>query len=451
MVCKPLHFWLLIPFFLGVSINTLRGQSPYPVLTTQAKNSSQQASTNQYHEATLGTPRPLEPTYGLSELTLIGLRKNPDLLRAGYAISEAEGRAIQAGLYPNPILTGSFVELGDRLGTGGINTFPFFQQELVLPRKIRLRKAVANREVEKASLAKRFTRFAVITAIRREYFGVLAMQQRVEVLDKLARIAGQNYLTADKLKKAKQIGELELLQLRLARDRLQAQLDAARQKHLGVWRRFVTLIGEPYMPFTLVKGSLENPLPEYSFEAARQEMLARHPQIQIANVELSRAKTALRQAKAERIPNVTIGVGYTRQNQNKSDDWSLGFQIPLPILNANQGNIHAAWATTGRALEGIRATEYDLTRRLAEAISRYSAARRQLVRYRDFILPDAAKALRLSQAAFKGGQFPSSQVLQAERALAEANLEYLNFLEDAWKAASEISGLLLEEDWQLDT
>jgi cobalt-zinc-cadmium efflux system outer membrane protein len=40
-------------------------------------------------------------------------------------------------------------------------------------------------------------------------------------------------------------------------------------------------------------------------------------------------------------------------------------------------------------------------------------------------------------------------VLQAQRAVQEANLEYIRALADAWRAASEISGLLLEEHWPL--
>jgi cobalt-zinc-cadmium efflux system outer membrane protein len=38
-------------------------------------------------------------------------------------------------------------------------------------------------------------------------------------------------------------------------------------------------------------------------------------------------------------------------------------------------------------------------------------------------------------------------VLQAQRSVAEAKLEYVRSLGELWRSASEIAGLLLEEDW----
>jgi cobalt-zinc-cadmium efflux system outer membrane protein len=50
-------------------------------------------------------------------------------------------------------------------------------------------------------------------------------------------------------------------------------------------------------------------------------------------------------------------------------------------------------------------------------------------------------------AAFKGGQFEYPRVIQAQRAVAEARLELNKSLGEAWQAAAELSGLLLEEWW----
>ena len=43
--------------------------------------------------------------------------------------------------------------------------------------------------------------------------------------------------------------------------------------------------------------------------------------------------------------------------------------------------------------------------------------------------------------------FEYLRVIQAQRAVAEARLEYTRSLAEAWKAAAELSGLLLEESW----
>jgi cobalt-zinc-cadmium efflux system outer membrane protein len=53
----------------------------------------------------------------------------------------------------------------------------------------------------------------------------------------------------------------------------------------------------------------------------------------------------------------------------------------------------------------------------------------------------------MSLKAYQGGQFEYLRVLQAQRSVAEANLEYVRDLGNLWRSASEIAGLLLEEDW----
>ena len=67
--------------------------------------------------------------------------------------------------------------------------------------------------------------------------------------------------------------------------------------------------------------------------------------------------------------------------------------------------------------------------------------------YRTEIIPKAQETFTLSLAAFKGGQFEYLRVIQAQRALAEAKLEYNRALGDSWKGAAQLSGLLLEESW----
>lgn len=89
----------------------------------------------------------------------------------------------------------------------------------------------------------------------------------------------------------------------------------------------------------------------------------------------------------------------------------------------------------------------ELADRLAAALRDYSAARERSEQYRTKVLPLAREAYDISFAAYKGGQFEYLQVLQAQRVLAEANVEYVRALGEAWRAAGALSGLLLEELW----
>jgi cobalt-zinc-cadmium efflux system outer membrane protein len=404
---------------------------------------------------TLPPPRPVPqasiahpaPQFGLEELTRVGLERNPRLAQAAFSVDAARGRATQAGLYPNPTVSANFDELGDRQGPGGINTLPLVSQEIVTGGKLRLSRAAANKEVDQATLALMTQRYTLLANIRQAYFEVLTLQRRVEILGDLVKLAEQSVETSRKLLEAKLIARLDLLQLETELERLRAEEDGAKRELPGAYRRLAAVVGVAGLPIASVGGSLELPLPDYELERVVQFVLSIHPELQSARVGVERAELLLRRAQAEPIPNVTVGAGYVRQNQNRSDDWTINVSVPVPVWNRNQGNIRSAQAQVGEAVQEVGRVENDLTDRVATAFRDFAAARQRALRYRTSVLPRAEETYELSVKAFKGGQFEYLRVLEAQRALSQARLDYVRALGDSWRAASVISGLALEDQW----
>jgi len=391
-------------------------------------------------------PRPvvMSAALGLDDLIRLSLERNPALRQAGLDIDAAQGRAVQAGLYPNPTVGLNGDEIGKR---GGIQTLPLVTQEIITGGKLRISRAAAERQVDQAFLAQVRQRFTLFTAVRQGYFETLALQRRIEVLEELIRLADQAHEGAEKLLEAKQIAELDALPFQVERDRLRGELDAARHELAASRRRLAATVGVADLPPTPLLGSLEAPLPGYDFEPARTFVLEEHPEIRSARVGVTRAQLALRREEVEPIPNVTVGAGYQRNFNDNQNEAHYQVGVPLPLFNHNQGNIQAARAELARAAQEVDRVQNDVVGRLATALGQYDAARERADRYRTAILPNANKAYRLSLEAFRGGQFEYLRVIQAQRAAAEADLEYVRLLAEAWLAAAEISGLLLEECW----
>jgi cobalt-zinc-cadmium efflux system outer membrane protein len=203
------------------------------------------------------------------------------------------------------------------------------------------------------------------------------------------------------------------------------------------------------MTISEVVGSLDAPLQDYDLEQVRMYVLGIHPELRSAQIGVERAHLVLERAKVQPIPNITIGTGYTHQSQNRSDDFDLGFSLPIPVWNKNQGNIFAAQAEVHAAVNNVARVENDLVNRLATAFSAYVAARKRAERYQTAILPKARRTYELSLKAYQGGQFEYLRVLQAQRAVAEANLELVRSLGEMWASASKIAGLMLEDQWPL--
>ncbi|HBI44109.1 MAG TPA: hypothetical protein DDY78_14840 [Planctomycetales bacterium] len=385
-------------------------------------------------------PSPL----GLPDLIRISLERNPALAQAGLDVEAARGRALQAGLYPNPTIGVTGEEIGRR---GGIYTLPLISQEIVRGGKLGLSRAVAERQTDQTLLALQRQRYALFTTVRQGYFEVLASRRRIEVLTDLVGLADQSLVNARKLLEAKVIAELDVLQFEVERDRFRADLDAARNEEAASWRRLAAEVGAPDLPRAPLVNLLGDVLPDYGFDEARAFVLEEHPEVRSARVGVTRAQLALRRAEVEKVPNVTADVGYQRNVNDRENEAHFQVSLPVPLWNRNQGNILAAQADVGRSLQEVGRVQNDLSGRLAAAFGRYAAAKVRAERYRASVLPNAQKAYRLAQEAFKGGQFEYLRVLQAQRAAAEANLEYVRVQSEAWQAAGEIAGLLLKDCW----
>lgn len=383
----------------------------------------------------------------LDSLTDLGLQQNPALQRLSFSIEAERGRAVQAGLYPNPQFSVSGDNLGSRIGPGGQITAPFFSQEIVTVGKLRLSRAVIERQVDQATLDLMTQRYVLLATVRRGYFDVLAVQRRVEILDGLVRLSSKSVETAQRLVESKEIAELDLIQFRVERNRFRAERDAAERERTAVFRRMAANLGAPDLQITPLEDLLNLPDPAYDFEPAKSLVMSTHPQLRAAQIGVSRTQTALRLAEAQPIPNVTVGAGYVRDNIDRQDQWAFQVGLPLPIFNRNQGNIRAARAEISGANRQVAETSNDLIARLATSFGDYSAAKERVDQFRTDILPDARRAYELSLNAFQGGEFQYLRVLQAQRTLGEADLEYVRSLGEMWKAAADISGLLLEESW----
>lgn len=397
---------------------------------------------------TLPGPAPVAPpAVGLDELIQVGLAQNPRLSRSAFAIDTARGRALQAGLYPNPTVSATLDELGDRTGPGGVNTLPLVSQEIVTGGKLKLSRAAATKEVDQATLNLMAQRYGLMGNIRQAYFEVVTLQRRVEILGDLVKLAEKSAEQTQKLLDAKQVARLDLVQLEVELERLRAEEEATRRELPAAYRRLAAVVGVSKLPIASVTGTLDAPLPPYELERVQQVVLEVHPELQSARVGIEKAQLQLRRAEVEPIPNVTVGAGYVRQNQNRSNDWTIGVSVPIPAWNRNQGNIAAARAHVGQAVQEVGLVENELVERLATAFRDFYSARQRAERYRTSILPKAQETYELSVKAYKGGQFEYLRVLEAQRSVTQARLEAIRALGEAWKAAGVISGLTLEEQW----
>lgn len=393
-------------------------------------------------------PSPAPTPSDVNGLVQTALAANPKLAKANSLIEAARGRYVQAGLKPNPVFSFNADELGDRTGPMGLLS-PSLSQEFVLGGKLTLAQAVAAKEVDQATLDALAQRYAVVGQVRAAAYELAALRQRREVLGEVVGLAGKSVEQATRAEKNPNatLTRGDVLPLELDLERFKAEHDAVEKELPAAERRLAALVGDARLPVGPFATNLSAPLPEYELDVVRDAVMEYHPDARAAAVAVDRAQAAVRRAEAELIPNVTGSVGYVRQNQNLSNDWSVGVSVPLVTRNKNQGNIRAARADVMAATLDVTRVQNDLAERVATAFRKYAAAKVRAERYRDVILKKAEENYQFVKSQLDRGVVEYLKVLQAQRAVAEAKLEYNQALGEAWTAAAELSALVMEESF----
>lgn len=383
----------------------------------------------------------------LEALVALALEQNPRLAKVTFGVEAARGKAHQAGLYPNPLVALTWDELGDKTGRSGVNTLPLVTQDIVTAGKLKLSRAAAEREAEQVSWSVMAERYAMLGEIRTAYFDTLALQERVRLLCEVRRYGRDVTKTVRNLRDdAKQLADIDVLPVEAELFRYEADVESAQAEKAAAYKRLAALVGVNRMSIPKVAGSLgDYTLPDYDAESTPQYVLSVHPEIQMAQWGVEKAKFVVQRAKVEPIPNLTVSSGYVRQNQNRSDDYTLGVSASIPLWNKNQGNIRAAEAELCAAMQEVGRIENDLTDRVATALREFASARKRAAKYQS-VVNRAEKAQQIATEDERRNLSPL-MVLELQRSLRQARLEQLKSLGDAWKAAATISGLTIEDAW----
>lgn len=377
----------------------------------------------------------------LDELEQIALESNPTLVQAGMAVQAAEGRRLQAGLYPNP----SAEYIADEIGNDGSEGLMGggFSQEIVTRGKLRLGRAVAGHDVHMAQHGWEAQQRRVLNDVRAGYYEVLLAQKTVEVNEELVRIGNEGLQVAEKLRAEKEVSQADVLQARIEADMAKLNLQTSRNDQRAVWRRLAAVLGRPGMEPCPVAGDANANLPKLDWENTVAHISAQSPEIAQANVGVERARCDLALQYAERVPNFEVGSAVKFDTGSRYTVVDVAVSVPLMLFNRNQGNIAAAQAELVSAQKEVERVELDLRDRLAVTFKQYADARRRVETFRGSVLQNADESLKLTRAGYRAGELGYLTLLTAQRTYFGVSLEYLDSLRELWTRSVELEGLLL--------
>jgi outer membrane protein, heavy metal efflux system len=377
----------------------------------------------------------------LDELVQMMMNSNPIIRQALTNVTIARGRAVQAGLYPNP----QFLACSPQLAGNQTQYNAQFAQDYVTGNKIKLDSDAAWRGVSQAELQLVRTRFDVLTTLREQFYITLAAQRRLEVLEELVKIARHSRDLFMRAVKAGQEASTDALMLDIELDKAQVAWENAETLLETNKRQLAAVIGLPMMNLPHLAGHLEVELPKYDLIAVQRGVISRNALVRIAQIDVGRNEVLLQRARVEPIPNINFQGGYQNQQPGAFAPQNQAlFQITVnvPLFNQNQGNIRAAQASVGSAVAQVGRVENELAGDSAAAIGRFLSAQQLVDRYEEQMLPKVQDLLRRMRERFDAGDAAYLALLQAQRQWMEINLGYVNAQEQRWTAAADVAGLL---------
>jgi len=386
-------------------------------------------------------PAPTGLTLTLEELVDIAMESNPTLVQATAAVQAAEGRYVQASLYPNPAIAyqGADIGLDGTSGQQGMG----FSQQIVTSNKRAWAMAVGEAKIQQAQLAWESQRRRVVNGVRSGYYEVMLAQRTIDVNEELVNIAQQGVELTEKRLAARTISKAELLQTQIEAEMAELSLNQANNNHVAAWRRLTAVLGRPDMQPQRLAGVVDENLPQFDWRETLDHLMTQSPELAQAHSAVETARNNVALQCANRVPNFQVATGVKYDESARFTLADVEIAVPLPIFNRNQGNIMAAQSQLAAAQNEVQRVELDLRSRLADAFEQYSNATRQIEAYSGSIVPNAQESLRLADIGYRAGHFDYLTLLTAQRTYFGVSLEYLQSLKGFWARAVELEGMLL--------
>lgn len=381
----------------------------------------------------------------LATLEQIALERNPTLVQAGAQVHISRGKALQAGLYPNPTIGFAAEQIGVE-GTAGEFHGGFIEQQIITGGKLRLSRAKFAQEARQAQLQVLAQQYRVMHGVRMAYYHAMTQQRRVQLRSQLLQNADEVVETVRELVNVGQANRADLLQAQVRLQRAQANLHVAERRDQGAWEELVAVIGMPELPRSALQGELElDGSALIDRDAALENLLACSPQLRFVRAEVERDRIALQRERVEPIPNLSVRAetGYNYEAEDTVAGIEVGFRLPL--FDKNQGTIIQARSELSRAHAEVARTELMLRQRFAEAFTEYESAVLLANSYREETLPIAEEAYGLYWESFQKKRAAWPQVLDAQREYYELYEEYLDQVLEARRAETRINAMFLED------
>jgi cobalt-zinc-cadmium efflux system outer membrane protein len=433
--------------------NQQTGTKPHDISGMQMNSPDEAASSSNFlPQIGQSATEPSGPEYRLADMQARALQQNPTLSESQAKVRSAQGRKLQAGLWPNPTVGYLGDEIAGGTGINGGRQGGFVEQTIVLGRKLYLAQQVAGSDAKIAELEKEEQHYRVQNAIRSAYVETLAGQELLALAYQYVKLSDATLETAQRLRNigARDESEVAMAEIEVERAKLSAEVQRAQLQQN--WENLRSLIGGPELPIGHLDGNLDADLPQLDSQELLNTLIAESPAMKVMRENATRAETSVLASRRQSVPDLRVRAG-VEQNLETNDLTGKPFglegfaelRVELPIFNRNQGNVDSARAEMESSQAETHRVELQLRQQAGIAVEQYQAARITVERYQTEILPRLQRLYEMQRKAWGRMALSYPQVLLVQQNLFTAEAQYIHALRDLKTSAVALSGFLLTD------
>lgn len=345
----------------------------------------------------------------------LALQENPEVQAKRHTLGLAKGRVQQADLLfqenPRVSIEADYRNRRFRAPTGRSTAdaaVVLLQEVEIAGQRGHRRQAAATHLAYTGRVIANAERLLQL-AVMRAFYELLAVQERIraqqdslETHEALLRAGRERFEQED-------ISVLELDTLRLDTDEARTRLLTREQERVLAEKQLRLLLGpgveKPLVAVSdLLRGSAQDSLlADLPSQAELTACALEHrPDYQATRLKVETREAELRLARANRIPNISLGPMYKLDDEDQIVGGALS--IPLPFFNRNTHEITAAVAKVEIAQWEAQARTLTVRHEVAAAYARLQLALQQRAVYGTHYLDKLAQSKNFTRRAYEAGE-----------------------------------------------
>ena len=367
---------------------------------------------------------------------------SPRLDVADRNIGMSEGRRQQAGALPNPTIgfeVDNFAP-GNAQTVGGAETTLMLSQLIELGGKRDARVSAALGDADATRWEKEASRLELLSETTLAFVEAVSVQRRIQILDRQASTLEKLVPLMQRRVEAGASSPSEVTRTQTAVGMTRLERERARLAFSVARRELAGLMGRDTPDFTSVSGDLGRLVRPAPLDALIKA-IDDNPQLMRWTAVRAQRDGELLVARLKPIPDVTASLGWRYYSDTQQSAIRLGVSMPFPVLDQNRGGIREAQENSRKVHAERAVNRLALISVVAKA---HDTANNQLVQVdliRKTILPAARQTYATIETGYGQGRFTVLEILDAYRAVADAELMEHEALASFHSAVATIEGL----------